>query len=409
MSNRQSLPNAQAIEQYLNGFDFFEKYVQGQWEGNLYVHTHSRRFEQTLRLIPDLKPGSRVLDLGAVPYYLTILLRKFVGVDVDTLSFFEFETAERTTHILEHLETHERFEFDYVPINVERDVFPAGDQTYDMVLCCELLEHLLINPSHMLYEVHRVLKPQGYLLLTTPNVLRWGNVFSLLQGRNINDCYHGNGIYGRHNREYSMAEVSQLLEGNGFSIEWVGTRTVYGSEQLNKVPFLGNRRDNIFALVRAVDGPRASFPANLYALMDEFRNVVRPSFRMGLNEVGQIGRGWHDFERDESGFRWTSKQAEFFLRNTERSGKIKLRARSAHPKTATGQVTIGLEVNGRELKPEKLTVHSWHDLTFALDVSEAETILSCRIKVSDTWIPKLETNANDPRELGIAVSEIWLE
>lgn len=403
------MPNAQAIEQYLNGFDFFEKYVQGQWEGNLYVETHSRRFDQTLRLIPDLKPGARVLELGAIPYYLTILLRKFAGLDVDTLSFFEFETAVRTTHLLEHAETHERFEFDYVPLNVERDVFPSADATYDLVLCCELLEHLLINPSHMLYEAHRVLKPDGYLLLTTPNVLRWGNVLSLLQGRNINDCYHGNGIYGRHNREYSMGEVSQLLAGNGFAVEWVGTRTVYGSELLNKIPFLGNRRDNIFALARVVDGPRAPFPANLYALMDEFRNVVRPSFRMGLNEVGQIGRGWHEFERDEPGFRWTSKQAEFFLKNKEGCQTIRLRSRSAHPKPANGQVTIALEVNGSELRAERLPVHSWHDLTFALEGNEAETILSCRIKVSETWVPKLETKSNDSRELGIAVSEIWLE
>lgn len=393
----------------MNGFNFFEKYVQGQWEGNLYVETHSRRFYETLRLVPDLKPDARVLELGAIPYYLTILLRKFSTLNVDPLSFFEFETAQQTTHILEHDETHERFEFDYFPINVERDVFPAGDETYDLVLCCELLEHLLINPSHMLYEVHRVLKPGGYLLLTTPNVLRWGNVFSLIKGRNINDCYHGNGIYGRHNREYSMAEVSQLLEGNGFSVEWVGTRTVYGPELLNKVPFLGNRRDNIFALARSFDGPRAAFPHNLYALMDEFRNVVRPSLRMGLNEVGQIGRGWHDFEPGEPGFRWTGKEAEFFLKNTEGRQQIKLRARSDHPKSATGQVTIALEVNGSDLNPQQLPVHSWEDLTFDLEESEAEGILSCRVKVSETWVPKIETNAVDSRELGIGVSEIWLE
>lgn len=409
MSNRQSLPNPQAIEQYLNGFDFFEKYVQGQWEGNLYVETHSRRFYETLRLVPDLGPDARVLELGAIPYYLTILLRKFSSLNVDPLSFFEFETARQTTHILEHVKTHERFEFDYVPINVERDVFPARDETYDLVLCCELLEHLLINPSHMLYEVHRVLKPAGYLLLTTPNILRWGNVFSLIKGRNINDCYHGNGIYGRHNREYSMAEVSQLLEGNGFSVEWVGTRTVYGPELLNKVPFLSNRRDNIFALARSSNGPRAAFPHSLYSLMDEFRNVVRPSLQMGLNEVGQIGRGWHDFEAGEPGFRWTGKEAEFFLKNAEGKQQIKLRARSDHPKAPEGQVTVALEVNGSELKHRQIPVHSWQDLTFDLTGNEAADILNCRVRVSQTWVPKLETNAGDSRELGIAVSGIWLE
>lgn len=409
MTKSQNLPEPRAIERYLKGFNFFEKYVQGQWEGNLYVETHSRRFYETLLLLPDLKPGARVLELGAIPYCLTILLRKFAGLNVDPLSFFEFETAERTTHRLENAENQEQYDFDYAPLNVERDIFPSADETYDLVLCCELLEHLLINPSHMLYEIHRVLKPGGYLQLSTPNVLRWGNVFSLLKGRNINDCYHGNGIYGRHNREYSMHEVSQLLEANAFSIEWIGTRSVYGLELLNKVPLLGNRRDNIFALARSVDGPRAAFPHNLYSLMDEFRNVVRPSFRMGFNEVGQIGRGWHGFEPGEPGFRWTAKEAEFFLKNTEGSQKIRLRARSDHPKALTGLMTIALEVNGRELRAERLRDHSWHDLTFDLDRKEAETILRCRIKVSETWVPKLETSADDSRELGIAVSGIWLE
>lgn len=408
MSNRQSLPNAPEIGRYLKGFNFFEKYVQGQWEGQLYVETHARRFHETLRLLPDLGPDARVLELGAIPYYLTILLRKFAGLNVDPVSFFEFETAERITHRVENVENQERYDFDYAPLNVERDVFPFDDETYDLVLCCELLEHLLINPSHMLYEIHRVLKPKGLLLLSTPNVLRWGNVFSLLKGRNINDCYHGNGVYGRHNREYSMLEVSQLLEANGFAIEWIGTRSVYGPESLNKLPLLGNRRDNIFALARSVDGPRAAFPSNLYSLMDEFRNVVRPSFRMGFNEVGQIGSGWHDFESGAPGFRWTAREAEFFLKNSG-NRKIKLQARSDHPEAATGLVTITLEVNGRKLKQVKLRDHSWHDLTFDLDDEEAEGILRCRIQVSQTWVPKLETNANDSRELGIAVSRIWLE
>jgi SAM-dependent methyltransferase len=409
MSNRQSVPQAWTIERYLRGFNFFEKYVQGQWEGNLYVETHARRFYETLRLLPDLQRDARVLELGAIPYYLTVLLKKFAGLNVDPLSFYEVETAQQTTHHLENVENQEQFDFDYAPLNVERDVFPAADEFYDLVLCCELLEHLLINPSHMLYEIHRVLKPGGYLLLTTPNILRWGNVLSLVKGRNINDCYHGNGIYGRHNREFSMSEVSQLLKANAFSIEHIGTRSVYGPELLNSLPLLGNRRDSIFALARSVDGPRAPFPGNLYSLMDEFRNVVRPSFRMGRNEVGQIGRGWHEYEPGEPGFRWTRKEAEFFLKNTEGSRKITLRVRTDHPKAATGQVTIGLEVNGRELSHERLSIHSWHDLTFDLDGEEAETILRCRVTVSETWVPKLETDADDSRELGVAVSEIWLE
>src|SRR5437016_404630 len=62
-----------------------------------------------------------------------------------------------------------------------------------------------------------------------------------------------------------------------------------------------------------------------------------------------------------SGFRWTAKEAEFFLKKTEASQNIKLRARSDHPGVSTGSIAIALEINGRELKPERLKDHSWHD------------------------------------------------
>src|SRR2546427_2356675 len=45
--------------------------------------------------------------------------------------------------------------------------------------------------------------------------------------------------------------------------------------------------------------------------------------------------------------------------------------------------------------------HSWHDLSFDLSAEDTETILNCRIKVSQTWVPSLETKADDSRELGI--------
>jgi len=130
---------------------------------------------------------------------------------------------------------------------------------------------------------------------------------------------------------------------------------------------------------------------------------------MGFNEVGQIGRGWYDFETGDHGFRWTEKEAEFFLKNTEGKLKIRLRARSDHPKAEAGLITITLEVNGRELKPDSLKDRSWRELTFDLSEIVTEPILACRINVSETWVPKLETNGNDSRELGIAVSSIWLE
>jgi SAM-dependent methyltransferase len=223
------LPRPEELRRYLKGFDFFERHVQGQWEGDLYVETHAKRFYETLRFLPDLAPDARVLELGALPYYFTILMTRFLGIRPEIISFFEFEKSDSATHTVENVEFGERYEFAYRPLNIETDVFPFSDNTFDLVLCCEVLEHLLINPSHMLYEAHRVLKPGGHVLITTPNALRWDNLFAMIRGSNIYDRYHGNGVYGRHNREYSASEVSDLLKANGYKAERVETRSVYRS------------------------------------------------------------------------------------------------------------------------------------------------------------------------------------
>jgi len=46
---------------------------------------------------------------------------------------------------------------------------PADCGGYDLICCCEGLEHVG-NPLLLLREFHRVLKPDGLLVVTTPNV-----------------------------------------------------------------------------------------------------------------------------------------------------------------------------------------------------------------------------------------------
>ncbi len=48
-------------------------------------------------------------------------------------------------------------------------VLPFNDNTFDLVTCVEGIEHIE-NPSLLLREFARILKPSGYLILTTPNI-----------------------------------------------------------------------------------------------------------------------------------------------------------------------------------------------------------------------------------------------
>jgi len=120
--------------------------------------------------------------------------------------------------------------------NVEADAFPYTDESFDVVLFCEIIEHLLADPVRALVEVRRVLKPGGTLVLTTPNVARLDNVRKAIAGRNVYDPYSGYGPYGRHNREYTQEELFALLDANGFSVRTMFTADVHPSQAGPTVP-----------------------------------------------------------------------------------------------------------------------------------------------------------------------------
>ena len=400
MSTAPRVPSVEEARTYLESFNFFARYVNGREEGDVYVATHVRRIVETLKRIPAGPAPLRILELGAVPYSMTILLRRYLGAAVDTLSFYEVEVVSRE-HVLDSDDGRESYRFDYRPINVERDPFPGPDAAYDVVLCCELLEHVLINPSQMFFEAHRVLKPGGYLLVTTPNVARAANVRALKDGRNIYDSYHGNGIYGRHNREYTAAEVALLLESCGFEIAGSETLDVYDDTEGSSP----GREDTIMVVGRAARPRRVGTPAALYALMDEYRHVIRPAITMGVDEVGHLGRGWYEREQDaEASFRWTSREATFYLNITRATG-IGIRVQAHHPDVVAKPLRLGITAAGASLEDVVIGDHAWRDIEWR--IAEVSGPLEVRVAVDRDWSPADATGSGDRRRLGLRFARCW--
>jgi methionine biosynthesis protein MetW len=57
--------------------------------------------------------------------------------------------------------------------NLEEGI-PFPDASFDIVTASELIEHIY-NPDHLLSEIHRILRPGGRAVLTTPNLQAWYN------------------------------------------------------------------------------------------------------------------------------------------------------------------------------------------------------------------------------------------
>ena len=189
-----------------------------------YVGADFKRFVYTLGLVPE-SPGIKVLELGANPYFTTVLLSKFRNATLELANYFDGTEPEGSqTVLIEH--TGETIDFPYRQFNVESDRFPYEDNSFDVALFCEIIEHLLADPVHALHEIKRVLKPGGSLILTTPNVARLENAAKMLAGENIYDPYSGYGPYGRHNREYTEKDLRAVLAANGFTVETMFTADV---------------------------------------------------------------------------------------------------------------------------------------------------------------------------------------
>jgi SAM-dependent methyltransferase len=187
-------------------------------EMTTYVQGDYRRFLHTLDLVPD--KNGKLLEIGANPYYMTLLIKKFRRYDIALTNYFSEPTQKTCTQelIVNDISSGEWVAYNFISdhFNTEVEPFPYDDHTFDVILFCEVIEHLQSDPLACLSEINRVLKPGGTLVLTTPNVNRLENVLRLIAGENIYDPYSGYGSYGRHNREYSRDELMDLLRHCGF-------------------------------------------------------------------------------------------------------------------------------------------------------------------------------------------------
>jgi 2-polyprenyl-3-methyl-5-hydroxy-6-metoxy-1,4-benzoquinol methylase len=126
---------------------------------------HSRLLSLALAEHP-----ARVLDVGCSSGYLAWPLAKsgasVVGGELDP----DAADAARTV-------------CDVVLVgDVESMELPLDPGSFDVVLCGDVVEHLR-EPERTLSRLRPFLRPEGRLVLTTPNVANWAMRLSLLGGR----------------------------------------------------------------------------------------------------------------------------------------------------------------------------------------------------------------------------------
>jgi len=103
-------------------------------------------------------------------------------------------------------------------LDLNKDKLPFDNQTFDTVIAQEIIEHLE-NPWALLREIKRILKPDGKLIISTPNILSlrsrlkflWSGYFPWFTP----DCFE----YHVHPIPFWQLEI--VAKQTGFSIKKV--------------------------------------------------------------------------------------------------------------------------------------------------------------------------------------------
>ena len=103
--------------------------------------------------------------------------------------------------------------------NIESMALPLGEETIDVILCLDVLEHL-VDPWAVVESLKKYLKPGGVIIASLPNVRNWKVIFPLvLEGE---WQYAQSGILDKtHLRFFTRKTAVGLFENAGFRVDAV--------------------------------------------------------------------------------------------------------------------------------------------------------------------------------------------
>jgi len=247
--------------------------VESGYNGDAsYNNTHKRRYARTLDVLFDSEvSGKKILEI-ATSDMLPVAIRELEPDSDITVTHFDLSGKTSGKYKVEY--AGRKFSVPGYFVDLETMPLPAADETFDIVLCCEVIEHMDVDPMFMLAELNRVLKPGGRLVLTTPNITSSHALWKMLRGIEpyFYMQYHKDGSPYRHNYEYSRGGLETLLEAAGFQGE-VWTENSFEDGIYEDATFLENAGfkinrdllgDNLFASVYKKSDVVERYPSPIY-------------------------------------------------------------------------------------------------------------------------------------------------
>ena len=161
------------------------------------------RIEEAINL---LRQGHKLLDVGCGEgTFASLAKEKFCylyGIDL----------------CLKALKESHKKKLDVVKGNLNNDGLSFLDSIFDAVTCLDVIEHIY-DPVALLNEINRVLKTNGVLIITTPNVRFIEYLSSILFKGEFSKTSDDSDTYnGGHINYFTFSDLRELLKDTGFKL-----------------------------------------------------------------------------------------------------------------------------------------------------------------------------------------------
>jgi SAM-dependent methyltransferase len=185
-----------------------------------YFRLHKLRYYELFDTVIEHLNGRlapRVLDVGTgefLPLYKQLLPQ----MELVTLDRPTEQNGFAPGYALHRARARQHYSVDLnqVRLTTTHGTPPLG--LFDYILFTEVLEHLLVHPIELLEDLLSLLKPDGYLYLTTPNFFSHRRVAALARGENPQEVYPRRGQNWDahyHYREYTLPELVRFTAEAG--------------------------------------------------------------------------------------------------------------------------------------------------------------------------------------------------
>lgn len=222
-----------------------QKLIYRKFWKNTFGPRHAQKLQSILKMISEVEKRPSILDVGCGDGVVSQEIKqslKAVVIGVDVSREYLLKASKKIDGT--------------VMCNIETNL-PFRDGVFDLCAQLDVIEHVA-NTDKLLSEAYRILRPSGYLIISTPNLASFFERIVLLLGfqpQNIEvSQYHKFGSAKRsppvgHLKAFTVKALEETLEFHRFRIEKV-TATTYLTGLMKYVDIaLGKMRKSLGSLV----------------------------------------------------------------------------------------------------------------------------------------------------------------